>query len=184
VLCPETPCKSLAFASYPCYPNLTVQVRAAGQYLDDRVMVFDRPIFVSVPFGVKRNIVSVTFLGFNVVTPRCAVPYPGGASCKPTRGPGRRLGDTAGGSDECIVFEKELFRKEKPIVSIDSFIMCVVVPINYFFFAGMLTTVSLKGSLCLADQSGRFVGQGLLGSGGDSLLAVVVPPSPACRSWL
>ncbi len=110
-------------------------------------MVVDKPIFVSVPFGVKRNIVFAQFLGYNVLAPRCAVPI--GSPCRPNAGGGRQLTDAqahgravAGTDDSCIHFEKELFSQEKPIFSIASMIVVVVVPVDVRGFK--------TGALCAA----------------------------------
>lgn len=41
--------------------------------------------------GIKRNIVSLQFMGINVFKPRCAIPI--GNPCVPLEGPSRRLAE-------------------------------------------------------------------------------------------
>jgi hypothetical protein len=70
---------------------------------------------------VHRNIISVEFMGFNVVKPRCAIPI--GRPCVPLEGPSRRLGASARALDQDlddvdIPFDIQLFQKEQLIVRI------------------------------------------------------------------
>ena len=86
---------------FPLPPSPLPPVRT----LPCRIMVIDKPLFVAVPFGVKRNVIEVTFLGVQVVAPRCAVPI--GSPCK-VLNPARRLDDST-----CIDFGTQIFHDSK-----------------------------------------------------------------------
>jgi hypothetical protein len=62
-----------------------MRVKSAGKFLEGRVMVLDKPIFIAIPFGVKRNIAFANFLGFDVLERRCALPL--SDPCAPCEGP-------------------------------------------------------------------------------------------------
>ncbi len=51
-----------------------MRVKSARKFLDGRLFVVDKPIFIAVPFGVKRNVAYATFLGYEILTPRCTLP--------------------------------------------------------------------------------------------------------------
>ncbi len=156
-----------------------MRVKSAGKFVEGRIMVLDKPIFISVPFGVKRNIAFATFLGFDVLARRCALPLSepcapcdappcpepppkedkkSGSNSKKKRalqvvtpfghGTGRYLADSSG----CLSFEKELFRREAPIFSKMGVMLVVVVPIDYYFEAVFLGTVSFRAQLCIPNQ--------------------------------
>lgn len=119
------------------------KVRSSGQFLEGRIMVVDKPIFVSVPFGVKKNILYASFLGYEILSPRCLIPI--GKPCTVLRD-ARRLEreedqlegrylvadapgsarELAEGQSECIAVASQLLRKEKSIVSYDGYVLVVI----------------------------------------------------------
>lgn len=82
--------------------------------------------------GIKRNILSLSFLGFSVFKPRCAVPYP--KPCLPKAGGQRRLAtsDSEGAAasndeaDVCMPFNFQVFQKEQIFFQIQFTVVVVV----------------------------------------------------------